>query len=498
MPDGIRQFATPLTGQKKNNLQEKGSYNRIYQYGIKQEGTYIIMDSKVKDMTSGSPGKLILTFAIPLMLGNVFQQFYTMVDTMVVGQVVGVEALAALGATDWLGWLVLGVATGMTQGFSILVSQYYGAREWDKLKKSVAHSYMLTAVVALLVLTVSQLVIHQVMIFLNTPENIIDMSMLYLRIVFCGIPVISAYNILAAILRAMGNSRSPLLAMILAAVINISLDLLFVAGFGWGVAGAAIATVLAQGFSAVYCFFVLRKIDLLHLEKKHFRLEGGLMYRLLYLGAPVAMQNVIISIGGLVVQYVVNGYGFLFVAGFTATNKLYGVLELAAISYGYAMTTYVGQNLGAGEIRRIKKGVFSGTIMALLTSFAISVIMIVIGRNILSLFVSGDPEQVKQVLDIAYKYLFIMACFLWVLYLLYVYRSSIQGLGNTVIPLASGVAEFAMRISVALLLPKLIGQNGIFYAEICAWSGAALLLGISYAWIIRGIQPNRQLSENKS
>ena len=140
MPDGIRQFATPLTGQKKNNLQEKCSYNRIYQYGIKQEGTYIIMDSKVKDMTSGSPGKLILTFAIPLMLGNVFQQFYTMVDTMVVGQVVGVEALAALGATDWLVWLVLGVATGMTQGFSILVSQYYGAREWDKLKKSVAHS----------------------------------------------------------------------------------------------------------------------------------------------------------------------------------------------------------------------------------------------------------------------------------------------------------------------------------------------------------------------
>ena len=176
-----------------------------------------------------------------------------MVDTMVVGQGAGVEALAALGATDWLVWLVLGVATGMTQGFSILVSQYYGAREWEKLKKSVAYSYVLTGVLALLVLTVSQLVIHRVMIFLNTPKNIIGMSMLYLRIVFCGIPVISAYNILAAILRAMGNSRSPLLAMILASVINISLDLLFVGAFGWGVAGAAIATVLAQGFSAVYC-----------------------------------------------------------------------------------------------------------------------------------------------------------------------------------------------------------------------------------------------------
>lgn len=436
-------------------------------------------------MTSGSPGKLILTFAIPLMLGNIFQQFYTMVDTMVVGQVVGVEALAALGATDWLVWLVLGVATGMTQGFSILVSQYYGAREWEKLKKSVAYSYVLTGVLALLVLTVSQLVIHRVMIFLNTPKNIIGMSMLYLRIVFCGIPVISAYNILAAILRAMGNSRSPLIAMILASVINVALDFVFVAGFGWGVAGAAIATVIAQGFSAVYCFCVLRKVDLLHLEKKHFRFDGGMIYRLLYLGAPIALQNVIISIGGLVVQYVVNGYGFLFVAGFTATNKLYGVLELAAISYGYAMTTYVGQNLGAGEIRRIKKGVFSGTIMALITSFVISVLMILVGRTILAFFVSGDPDQVKQVLDIAYKYLFIMSCFLWILYLLYVYRSAIQGLGNTVIPLASGIAEFVMRIGVALLLPKLIGQDGIFYAEICAWSGAALLLCVSYGWIIR-------------
>lgn len=436
-------------------------------------------------MTSGSPGKLILTFAVPLMLGNIFQQFYTMVDTMVVGQVVGVEALAALGATDWLVWLVLGVATGMTQGFSILVSQYYGAREWEKLKKSVAYSYVLTGVFAFLVLAVSQLAIHRVMIFLNTPENIVGMSMLYLRIVFCGIPVISAYNILAAILRAMGNSRSPLIAMILASVINVALDFLFVAGFGWGVAGAAIATVIAQGFSAVYCFCVLRKVDLLHLEKKHFQFDVGLIYRLLYLGAPIAIQNVIISIGGLVVQYVVNGYGFLFVAGFTATNKLYGVLELAAISYGYAMTTYVGQNLGAGEIRRIKKGVFSGTVMALITSFMISVLMILIGRNILALFVSGDPGQVKQVLDIAYKYLFIMSCFLWTLYLLYVYRSAIQGLGNTVIPLASGIAEFVMRIGVALLLPKLIGQNGIFYAEICAWSGAALLLCISYGWIIR-------------
>lgn len=443
------------------------------------------MAAKVKNMTSGSPGKLIMAFAVPLMLGNIFQQLYTMVDTMVVGQVVGVKALAALGAADWLVWLVLGIASGMTQGFSILVSQYYGAEEWEQLRKSVAHSYVLTVVMAVLVLGLSQLAVHRVMIFLNTPEDIIDMSMIYLRIVFCGIPIISAYNILAAILRALGNSRSPLIAMIVASVINVVLDILFVAEFGWGVAGAAVATVIAQGFSAVYCFCVLRKIRLIHLEKRHFCFDRGIVCRLLRLGAPVAAQNVIISVGGLVVQYVVNGYGFLFVAGFTATNKLYGVLELAAISYGYSITTYVGQNLGAGKIRRIKQGVISGTVMAVITSLVVAVIMVAGGRGILSLFVSGDPGQVEQVLDIAYKYLFIMSVFLWVLYLLHMYRSAIQGLGNTVIPMASGIAEFLMRISVALLLPRVIGQNGIFYAEIFAWSGAAILLISSYFWIMR-------------
>lgn len=443
------------------------------------------MTSKVKDMTSGSPGKLIIAFAVPLMLGNIFQQFYTMVDTMVVGQVVGVKALAALGASDWLVWLVLGVASGMTQGFSILVSQYYGAQEWEKLKKSVAYSYVLTAVLAVFMLAASQLAVYQVMVFLNTPEDILDTSMTYIRIVFCGIPVISAYNILAAILRAMGNSRSPLIAMIVASLINVVLDITFVAKFGWGVAGAAIATVIAQGFSAVYCFCVLRNIDLIHLEKRHFKPDTGMCFRLLKLGAPVAVQNTIISVGGLVVQYVINGFGFLFVAGFTATNKLYGLLELAAISYGYAITTYVGQNLGAGRIRRIKKGVASGAVMAVVTSLVVSAIMILGGRSILSLFVSGEPEQVKQVLDIAYKYLFIMAAFLWVLYLLHMYRSSLQGLGNTVIPLVSGIAEFIMRIGVALLLPRLIGQDGIFYAEICAWTGAAVLLMGSYYVIIK-------------
>lgn len=313
------------------------------------------MSGQVRDMTKGSPGRLIILFAIPLMLGNICQQLYTMVDTIVVGQIAGVQALAALGAVEWITWMVLGVSTGATQGFSILISQHYGAKKEDFLKQSVARSYVLTAVISVVLLTVSQIFARGILVFLNTPSDIIGMSLIYLRIVFCGIPAVAAYNVFASVLRAVGNSRTPLTAMIIAASVNVILDLLFVAGFHWGVAGAAIATVTAQLFSAVYCFLVVRKIKLLHISRQDLQRRPGLDQKLLKLGTPVVFQNTIIAIGGLVVQYVVNGYGFLFVAGFTATNKLYGILEMAAISYGYAIVTYVGQNLGAGEIGRIKK-----------------------------------------------------------------------------------------------------------------------------------------------
>nr|WP_295286424.1 MATE family efflux transporter [uncultured Blautia sp.] len=443
------------------------------------------MSAQVRDMTKGSPAKLILFFAVPLMLGNIFQQLYTMVDTIVVGQIAGVQALAALGAVEWIMWMVLGVSTGITQGFSILISQHYGAKKWDALKKTVAHSYLLTAVTAILLLIVSQLTARWILVFLNTPDNIIGMSLIYLRIVFCGIPIVAAYNILASVLRALGNSRTPLIAMIIASFINVILDILFVAVLHWGVAGAALATVIAQTFSAFYCFLVVRKIEIVHTCREDFAKIPGLNRKLFALGAPILFQDVIISVGGLAVQFVINGYGFLFVAGFTATNKLYGVLEMAAISYGYAIVSYVGQNLGAGEIRRIKKGVRASTVLAFFTSAVISILMFLFGKILLSMFISGDPEQAGQVLAIAWHYLSVMASCLCILYFLYVYRSALQGLGNTMIPMLSGIVEFFVRVGVALLLPRLIGQNGIFYAEIAAWTGAVILLVSSYYVSIR-------------
>ena len=329
---------------------------------------------------------------------------------------------------------------------------------------------------------------------LHTPQNIIGMALLYLRIIFCGIPFTTAYNMFACELRAIGNSKAPLTAMLIASIINIVLDLLFVAVFGWGIAGAAIATIIAQLFSAIYCFVILKQIKLVQLAKSDFKHETKLDLNLLKLGIPVVFQNIIIGVGGLVVQYVINGYGFLFVAGFTATNKLYGLLEMAAISYGYAIVTYVGQNLGAKQFDRIKSGVRVSLLISLATSIVISIAMFLFGKPILSLFLSGEQHQIEAVLEIAFHYLSIMAAMLWVLYFLYVYRSALQGLGDTLLPMLSGFAEFLMRIGAALILPIFIGQNGIFFAEIAAWSGAALLLCISYYIRIRAIE--KKLNEN--
>lgn len=438
------------------------------------------MAADVKVMTEGKPLKLIFSFALPLMIGNVFQQLYTVVDTMVVGQVLGVNALAALGASDWLNWMMLGMIQGFTQGFSILMAQEFGAGNIKRLRKVVGNAAGLSIVSAAVLLILGQITVFPILGLLQTPDTIIGQSLLYLRIMFAGIPIVMAYNLLASILRSLGDGKTPLRAMITAAVINIVLDVIFVVPFQWGIAGAAAATLIAQFSSSVYCYMHIRKIDILSFTKEDFRWEKDLDLKLIFLGFPMAFQNAIISVGGMIVQSVVNGFGVIFIAGFTATNKLYGVLEVAATSYGYAMITYVGQNLGAGKIERIKKGMKAALLIATVTAAVIAVCMLLFGHGILGCFISGKPEEAEMTMEIAYHYLFIMSVFLPILYLLHVVRSALQGMGDTVLPMLSGVAEFIMRTGTAILLPLLIGEEGIFYAEIFAWAGADVILVSSY------------------
>ncbi len=431
-------------------------------------------------MTEGRPLGLIVAFSLPLMLGNVFQQLYTVVDTMVVGQALGVGALAALGAADWLNWMVLGTIQGFTQGFSIKMSHEFGAGIYDRLRKTVANSILLAILSSVVLLLISQAAARPVLELLQTPDAIIGDSLTYLRIMFAGIPVVMAYNILAAILRALGDGKTPLYAMVVAALINVALDLIFVLVFHWGIAGAAGATVIAQVCSGIFCLVSILKLPVLAFSRSDFRMEGRLCLHLMKLGLPMAFQNAIISVGGMIVQFVVNGFGVLFIAGFTATNKLYGILEVAATSYGYAMVTYTGQNLGARKIERISKGMHAAILVAVVTSAVIAAAMLLFGKAILGLFVSGNPEEVAETLNIAYHYLAIMSVFLPVLYILHVTRSCLQGMGNTLLPMLSGIAEFIMRTGTAMLLPLFFGAEGIFYAEILAWLGADVILVASY------------------
>ncbi len=442
----------------------------------------------VKNMTTGSPVKILFSFALPLMVGNVFQQFYTLVDSMVVGRVLGLTALAAVGNGEWLNWLVLSMVQGFAQGFSIRLAQDFGAEDMVGLRKTYATSLALSVMCAVGVLCFAFAVLRPVLRLLHTPGEIFPITVTYLSVIFAGIPIVMAYNFLASVLRALGDSRTPLYAMIAASICNIFLDLLFVIAFQWGVAGAAAATLIGQGVSAAVCCRSLRRIEVIRLSGAGRIFDGEIAGKLLKLAMPFAFQNLIISVGGLVVQFVINGFGVLYIAGFTAANKLYGLLEIAAISYGFALTTYVGQNYGAGEIRRIRRGVHTGALMGIATAAAIGAVMIFFGRTIVGAFIAGDPADAEATVGIAYHYLCIMALFLPVLYLLHIYRSSLQGLGDTVMPMASGVAELVMRTLTILILPELIGNEGLFWAEVLAWAGADVVLIISYYVRMAGIR----------
>lgn len=367
---------------------------------MKKKGFF--MSSNIKNMTTGKPVSLIIRFALPLMMGNVFQQLYTVVDTMVVGKALGVSALAALGSAEWLNWMMLGIIQGLTQGFAILMAQEFGAQNTEGLRKAVGSSVVLSAISALVLLIGGQLLVHPLLELLRTPTEIMEDTLLYLRLIYLGVPIVMSYNLLASILRSLGDGQTPLYAMITAALTNIILDLLFVLVFHWGIAGAAIATLIAQVLSCIFCLVHIQKLSILSLKKEHFQLQPKMAVKLFLLGMPMAFQNAIIAVGGLIVQAVVNTYGIIFVAGFTATNKLYGILEVAATSYGYSMVTYTGQNLGAGKIDRIRKGTRAANGVALITSIVIAVLMLVFGRFILSLFLSGSPEETAQALEVGY------------------------------------------------------------------------------------------------
>lgn len=436
--------------------------------------------AKTKEMTSGRPLPLLVGMALPLMLGSVFQQLYTVVDTAVVGKALGVEALAALGATDWLIWMIIGMVQGLTQGFAIRFAKDFGARDYEALRRSLRAALLLSALSSLVLLGLSLSLSRPVLKLLNTPDEIMPMSLLYTNIIFAGIPIVMGYNYLSSVLRALGDGKTPLYAMLFASLVNIVLDLLFVLVFRWGIGGAAAATLIGQLCSCLFCLRQLSSLSILRPAENEIRRERGLALRLLALGTPLALQNCIIAVGGVIIQMVVNGYGVIFIAGFTAANKLFGLLEMAGSSYGFAVATYVGQNYGARKAERIRQGLRSAALLAALTSLLIGAAMLIFGKLILSCFISGSPEEFEGAMKVGYAYLAAMSLALPALYFIHVYRSALQGLGDTLLPMLSGFLELFLRVALVFLLPIFMGPNGVFAAEVSAWIGAALMLALCF------------------
>ena len=426
--------------------------------------------ASVRNMTQGSPGKLIFTFAIPLMLGNMFQHFYTVTDTVIVSRGLGVDALAALGSVDWYVYLILGVVQAVTQGFAILIAQRFGAGN----EKAMQRAYWQA-----LVMTVALLSVYPSLILLQVPHSIRPIARIYVLILFAGVPAQLLFNFTASMLRALGNSRTPLQAMIVSSLVNIGLDLLFVLTFRWGVAGAAVATVIAQLMAGAWCMKSMLSIPAFRISRKESQVlgtEAGLRVQLLRLSSPLILQNFIISVGGMIVVHVVNGLGVNFIAGYTATNKLYGMLEGAGIAYGFAMITYIGQNYGAQKWDRIRRGYKAAMLIGFATSALIGAVMILFGHQIGAIFLPGDTLQAVEAKKTAYQYLVIMGSMLPILYVLHVTRSTLQGLGDTVTTMASGIAEFTMRAFMALVISRFLGGTSIMYGEVAAWIGADLVL----------------------
>ena len=359
-------------------------------------------NSTIRDMTSGSPVKLIIQFMIPMFLGNIFQQFYNIADSIVAGQFLGVRALAAIGSTGSLMFFVTGWLNGLSSGFAILVAQWFGAKKYDRMRHYVAMSIYLMVAFAVAMTIGFEIANRPIMHLMNYSEEIMPDVTSYMGIIYAGLIVTAAYNALAAFLRALGDSKSPLYFLIISAAINVLLDIVFIIYVGMGVEGCAYATVIAQAISAILCLiYIVKKFPILHLKKENFTVSFQELGKLLALGIPMALQFSITAIGVIVVQGAINVYGENYMAGFSAAGKLQNIFSTVFVAFGATIATYVGQNRGAGKMDRVKQGVRCTQLMIFVYSIFAMLVLYFLGRHMALLFIDASETQV---LDVAETY----------------------------------------------------------------------------------------------
>ncbi|HJF95124.1 MAG TPA: MATE family efflux transporter [Lachnoclostridium phocaeense] len=421
----------------------------------------------MQDMTKGSPFKLLLSFSIPLLIGSLFQQFYTMADSIIVGKFVGADALASIGACSSVIYLLFSLFIGLSAGIGIVISQYFGAGDGSTVRKGIACSVYILLAASILLTLIGLTLARPILTFLGTPEEIMQDAAVYFQITSGGIVAVAFYNGISSILRALGDSRTPLIFLALAALLNVGLDLLFVTVFHMGVAGAALATAIAQFSSACACLvFSLKTNPYFHIKKEEFRPDTGLIRRMMHIGLPLALQNAMIAFSCVMLQSVINSFGTMIMAVFTATNRIENLVNQIYIAANTALSNYTAQNLGAGNTDRVRAGTRCCIQITVGFSLLMVLVMYLCGHMFMGWFVTD-----RQVIETGAQALKLISLFFVFWGLLYVFRGILNGAGNAGFALVSGILEVVGRMGCAFLLTSIpfIGQWGIWLAEGLTW-----------------------------
>ena len=438
------------------------------------------------DMTVGKPMKMLLNFTIPVFLGNVFQQLYSMADAVIVGKFVGTRGLAAVGATGTITFLIIGFLMGLTTGFTVLTSQKFGAGRMDEMRKTVGNAAILSAVIAVVMTAVSLLGMHRLLVFMHTPEDIFDGAYGYIMIICAGIVTQVLYNLVSSILRALGNSKTPLYFLILAAGLNIVLDLVFIIFFHWGASGAAWATVISQGVSGVLCLvYMWKAVPELKMKREDWYFDRSIAGKQIRVGIPMGLQYSITAIGTMMVQSSLNILGSSAVAAFTAGSKIENIFTQAFVAIGTAMSTYNAQNIGARKLDRVRQGFRAADVIGCTYAVVVGFILFFVGKYFSYLFISDNADVVIPMVEI---YLQCVGMFMIPLYVVNCYRNGFQGMGYGLLPMLSGVAELVGRGVMAVVAAKKVSYTMACMASPFAWIVATVLLIVLYFYVMKDMK----------
>ncbi len=440
------------------------------------------------DLTKGSIWKQIISFTIPILLANLFQNLYSAVDAAIVGHYAGNSAFAAVSSTGSITFFVIGWAMGINSGFAIMISQRFGAGDEKGVRHYTTMSMYLCVIMAVLMTAGLLITNGRVLELMQTQESLFEDTYVYLQVTYIGLTATIAYNFLAALLCALGDSKAPLVFLIIAAIINFILDMLFVAGFSWGVAGAAAATVISQGVSALLCLiYIIVKFPILRLKKEDMYFSFTSAWKLLGLGIPMALQFSITAIGTMIVQAALNRLGEVYITSYGACGKIQNITGQFYTAFGSCLATFTGQNAGANKMDRVRKGVKITVFITLICSVVNIVLMTCFGGGLVRLFVSDVDAELLRV---SQQYFNIIAWFYPVLSLIFIYRNVLQGMGNGFVPMLGGVMELVARVVGVVLLAGPLGYVGICITNPLAWI-AALIPTVPAYYYTMYIKPRR-------